>query len=227
MISYVDSLYNFHSSELCYKKMSRAFYIGFDSCVITTCYFPIVNWSVGMMCRVFHVGKEVPSCVCRIIIMLGSLCIALWFKSLHTSGWSDGHLPPWLIWNLPLLHFRPNSVHPSCWSVPESGPETLISPESDSGLGWSYWLNKTWKYNLAVILAQREGQGLWYEVWVWALLSKLFLESSIFPICKMRMLSSSWVIIVKDLVHHLVLLGKLKLLELLFNRYIVSLHRGP
>jgi len=80
MLCYVDSLYNFHPSKLCYNKMTRAFYVGFDFCVIMTCYFLVLSWSVGMMYRIFHVGIELlPSCVCRIIILslLRSLGMAL------------------------------------------------------------------------------------------------------------------------------------------------------
>lgn len=100
----MQTIYNFHPSKLCYQKMIL---YRFEFCIIATCYFPILSWSVRMTCRVIHVVRgPLP-----LLSVVSSLEIALRLKSLHT----EQRPPPLWAQLVPsLLHLTPR------------GPATLL-----------------------------------------------------------------------------------------------------
>lgn len=79
----------------------------FEFCIIATCYFPILSWSVRMTCRVIHVVRgPLP-----LLSVVSSLETALRLKSLHTEQRPP---PPWAQLVPSLLHLTPR------------GPATLL-----------------------------------------------------------------------------------------------------
>lgn len=219
LFSYVGSLYNFNLSKLCYNMMTRAFYIGHDFCVLVTCYFPVLGLSGWIMWGYFVEAESKESSLLSVVRGTG---IALWLKSLHTSCWADG-LP---FWKLPWYFHRYNldifadqftylSIFLAGWSVHKSGSEnlTLIPPGPHSGPGWCYWLNEPYEYTCSQSGTVRRALASFQQLEIkmekknWKSLSlssdacgfpvsELLILSHIFPICKMRILSTS-------LVHHI------------------------
>ena len=128
------------------------------------------------MYRLFHVGTELLlSCVCRIIILslLRSLGIAFWLKRLHTSCHQVATSSLGLSCTSITMFETQQCASPllECAWVRTWDSYTHI-PRTDSGLGWYYWLNKTYKYNLAVILAQQACKQLFgatYLCFYWVL----------------------------------------------------------